>query len=162
MPQPVNFEELMADLTKFQEIMAQIQAGLTRPKEKELLGDLLDRVQKARVEVEETYPKTAQFLNNKLQDTRTEAQAMLEDNARRSAELHARMDEAKKQAKEVPPPRAKKAPSPVKPSFHLDPEKGNKLRLEMLQFLGIQAKQDGKGRGLGEDHEIWEDWDWTS
>lgn len=143
MAEPVDFASVMAELTVFQTELAKIHSNLANAKNKRLLGDLLDRMQSARVEVETEYPKAMTAIEEISRAAVAESRAGVAKAQQRKAEAEA--------AKKVVP---KCAPM-VEPK--VDPGLGQKLRRELLQRFG---RQNGDGRpGANRIREAWQDWD---
>lgn len=152
MPEPpVDFNGLMADVQKMQQVLAQIHGSLTQPRQKEVLGELLGKIEQARSDAETAYPNAVKTIRDSAENTVREATQLKAENDAKRAEV------AKLQEQQQPPP-----PKPTirRPSVATLPpitvEPGSLLRKEILQrFGGVIVK-----KAASDDREIWEDWSW--
>jgi polyhydroxyalkanoate synthesis regulator phasin len=149
MPAPIDFDALMADLTQFQQTLAEVHASLTRPQEREILGGLLGRIQEARSQVEATYPQALETIRQSAQRTQAEAEAGQARLAAMRQQLQA-LQEAAAQPPAVPPP---------KPETPLDPTLGPTLRREVLRRYGDLPTRLPEEPRQHDGKEIWEDWE---
>lgn len=150
MAAPGDFPSVMAELTVFQTVLAKIHANLTNVKNKELLGDTLDRLQVARMDVEAKYPAAMSAIDEAVEEVRAKVTKHRAEVAKRQAEFaqkKAMMDAAMKQGGAIP----------AAPEAKIDPTLGQKLRSELLQRFSPQAG-DGK-LGANRIREAWQDWD---
>ena len=149
MAAPVDFGSVMADLTVFQEAIGKIQAGLKNKTNKEILGDVLNRLQEARVEAEESFPKAMDLIVSTAQQAKAEAEQTLGQLAQTKAAVEQRTAQLQAAQGAVP---AKAAP----PEQPVDPALGQKLRVELLRQFG---PSDTESDDSGKIREAWQDWE---
>ena len=146
----VDFQSVMSELTDFQNALGRIHANLTNVKNKEILGDMLDKMSGARTEVEVEYPKAMNLIDETARTVKAESQAELaklaEERAQREQE-QATIEAAKPKA----------ALSLPKPEAKVDPALGLKLRAELLERFG--PGNDSADVGRNRIREAWQDWD---
>jgi chaperonin cofactor prefoldin len=153
--QPVDFNGLMADVQKMQQFLAKVQGGLKEPKQKEVLGELMARIDQARADVETSYPEAVKTIRESAERTNQQV-----------AELQKQNDAHRQKLAELQAAAAAKPPAPkptvrrpkIRPLPALTFEPGNLLRKELLQRFAGLADQKSKT----DDREIWEDWNWEA
>jgi hypothetical protein len=146
----VDFQSVMAQLTDFQNALGKIHANLTNAKNKGILGDMLEKLQGARADVEIEYPKAMNLIDETARSVMTESQealAKIEQKRAAFEQEKATTQAAKKQAPKLPP----------KPEVKVDPALGQKLRVELLQRFGPQTEHDDSA--ASRVREAWQDWD---
>jgi hypothetical protein len=163
MPKPttIDFNAVMTDLSKFQQEVGKIHQQLTSPRQKEVLGEALDRVRQARAEVERTYKPTIQKIEDSARESAAQAEALKAENEqlKQQYQQKAAAQRAKKENKKKRRAQAMKAPKPPKVqagplSLHAAPQ----LRQELLsRFQSKPAQPASRSKA---DREIWEDWNW--
>ncbi len=150
MEPPVDFQSVMAELTVFQNAIGDIHANLKNKKNKEILGDVLDRLQGARVEAEVEYPKAMDLIQSTAQQAKAEAEQALAQIDQKKAAVKQRMAEIQAAQKAAPA-------KPASPEAKVDPALGQKLRSELLERFG--PRSDADHPGIGRIREAWQDWD---
>jgi hypothetical protein len=149
MPEAVDFQSVMAELTVFQNAIGKIQANLKNAKNKEILGDVLAKVQQARSEVEIEYPKAMNLIEENAKSVLAEAEQGLAQMDQKRADYDqkaAAFQAAKKQAGQLPAP----------PEAKIDPAMGMTLRNELLNRFGPQTlTENGSSEKI---REAWQDW----
>lgn len=165
-PSPnLDFASIMADLTQFQHAIGRICSQLTDPRQKEVLGEALGNVAKARVDVEATYPKTIKLIDDRARQTIQEGEATL----RQIREKKQWLEQAKQQAAQGGQTAAQVAgalpaaaglaapPAIAEQAAELHP--AAQLRDELLtHFLPQGAPRAASPVKI--DREIWQDWTW--
>lgn len=153
-----NFEELMGDVRKFQQALGQVHSTLTSPQDKDLLGDLMNRIETARQDVEKTYPQAVDAIKKSATDTQANMAQAEDVRAGLEKEIRAKADENAKKAASAPKPAEPRPPSrPPVPDLKTEDNMGAKLRGELLhRFADIPPPH------LEEevDRDVWQDWDW--
>jgi hypothetical protein len=155
---PPNFDEVMTDLTKFQLEIGKIHASLTNPRHKEVLGQALASVEKARQETLVAYPKAVATIRASAQKSQASAKASLA----KIAELQQKFAV---QASAAPVAgiaaagagaalSAKAALKPATPKF--DGQLGARLSSELVARIADAKPQ--ADASLLDDKEIWQDW----
>lgn len=144
-----EFTEIMTELTKFQSALGRVHTGLKSPKEKEMLGELLGKIEEARVEAQSAVPAAIQKIHEVAQDVQQRA----EEHKRKLVELQKQIEERKNN-----PPQP--AAPPPKPEVQFDPNLGMQLSRELLQHITPPAAAITSERPTQVIKEIWEDWNW--
>lgn len=151
--QPVDFNALMADVQKMQQFLAKVQGGLTQPKQKEILGELLDKIDQARADAEKTYPVAVKTIRESAERTQRDVAEMQKDVAAHRAKL-AELQAAAAARPPAPKITIRRPKTRTLPPLTFEP--GNLLRKELLQrFAGLADR-----KSKADDREIWEDWNW--
>ena len=150
MPEAIDFQSVMDELTVFQNAIGKIHANLNNAKNQEILGNVLADIQKARAEVEVEYPKTMKLIHDTARSVLTEAKEM-------QGELVQKRAEAEQRLASVQAAREEAAMPPLKPEVKVDPALGQMLRTELLDRFGPQG--NGDGADLERIREAWQDWD---
>ena len=150
MKDPVDFQDVMGELTDFQNAIGEIHSGLKNAKNKEILGSVLDSLQKARADVEVEYPKAMNMIDETAQRVRKEAKERLAEMQKQKAA--AQKNAEAMQAKMGQPP--KRTP---KSEIKVDPALGEKLRVELLERF--QSSTEDLGSHASKIREAWQDWD---
>jgi len=163
MPKPttIDFNAVMADLSKFQQEVGKIHQQLTSPRQKEVLGEALDRVRQARAEVERTYKPTIQKIEDSARESAAQAEALKAESEQLKQQYEQKVvaQREKKEKKKKRRAQAMKAPKVPKVqagplSLHAAPQ----LRQELLSRF--QSKPANSEPHNKPDREIWEDWNW--
>ncbi len=150
MAETLDFQSVMAELTNFQSAIGDIHTRLRSVKHKEILGDMLDKIQSARAEVEVEYPKAMNLIEDTARKVMAEAKQDLAKNEQKRAEL-----DQKIAASKAAQPKAPKLPS--KPEVKVDPALGQRLRTELLERFGPQTESNGLNPS--KIREAWQDWE---
>ncbi len=144
-PTPYNLQNLFADVAHFQEVMGRIQSSLRNPEDKARLGELLERVEKARAAAEEQVPAILQEKKQKIEQARAAMEELQQKIDTMKEDLKAqKAAKAAKEAAAAQPedgkaaaaPGAAKAPLPTLPEVPINPALGEDLRLEVLKKYG--------------------------
>jgi len=149
MPPKLDFGSIMAELEVFQREVGKIQASLKNPKQKEILGEALQRVASAKVDAEKTYPEAMKTIRERTE----QAQARANSAAAEAAKLKQKFE----QMAQAPPVDVK---PPEKEAPRFDAQLGEKLSDELMNRL--RARPAGEDDGQPIDREIWEDWNWEA
>lgn len=145
-----EFSAILGELTKFQSAIGRVHKGLHAQKEKEILGELLGKIDQARTDAETAVPAAIQ----KIRDVAQEVQARAEEQQKKLAELQKQIEERKKNPPQPPAP-------PAKPEVHFDPNLGAQLAHELIERVApMQAAPIEKPTQVIK--EIWEDWNWDN
>ncbi len=150
MEAPVDFQSVMAELTVFQNAIGDIHAKLKNKKNKEILGDVLDRLKSARADTEVEYPKAMDLIQSTAQQSKAKAEQALAQIAQKKAAIEQRQAEIQAAQKAVP---SKPALSEAK----VDPALGQKLRSELLERFG--QRTGANQSEASKIREAWQDWD---
>jgi DNA repair exonuclease SbcCD ATPase subunit len=144
----LDFNQLLEQIARIEQMMADTYASAPPCKEKELLGQVIQSVKENRAKAQEMFPKAVAAIKENAART----QADLEKTRQEFAAAQAQLAQAMEQAKQLPQP-------PPRPVFPIDPGLGQKLRAELLDLFG-----DAKPHGDASPRikEIWEDWDWST
>ncbi|MEQ8790295.1 MAG: hypothetical protein RIC55_28625 [Pirellulaceae bacterium] len=161
-PPNIDIDAVMSDLATFQQQVGRIHSQLTNPRQKEVLGEALDRVREARAEVQRTYQPTIQQIEDSARRSQSQAQTLQSqaESARRELNQKAEQQKQKKEKRKQRRAAALKAPkTPKAPANPLALHAAPQLRDELLsRFQAKPAKPDG---GETMQREIWEDWNWN-
>ncbi len=143
-----EFSEILQELSKFQSAIGRVHEGLRSEKERAILGDILTKIDNARVDAETAVPNAIAKIKEVAQDVQKRA----EEQSRKLAELQKQIDERKKN-----PP---KAPAPPKaPEVKFDPKLGAMLSAELMEHVAPpETVSVQPSRQVIK--EIWEDWNW--
>ncbi len=145
----VDFQSVMAELSQFQNALGDIHASLKNQKNKEILGDVLDRIREARADVEVEYPKVMDLILSTARQCQDEAQQNLAKIADKKAQIQQKTAALAAAQKALPA-------KPELPDAKIDPVLGQKLRLDLLErFCPDETDLDGMDR----IREAWEDWE---
>jgi polyhydroxyalkanoate synthesis regulator phasin len=145
-----EFSAILGELTKFQSAIGRMHHGLHAQKEKEILGDLLSKIDQARTEAETAVPAAIQ----KIRDVAQDVQARAQEQQKKLADLQKQIEERKKNPPKPPAP-------PAKPEVQFDPNLGAQLAQELMQRVApAQAAPTEKPTQVIK--EIWEDWNWEN
>lgn len=150
MAAPIDFQSVMAEVGNLQTAIAKIHGGLKNKKNKEILGDVLDQMTRARADVEIEYPKALAMVQETARRNLAKAQEMranLEQQKAACEQRQAEIQAAQKKAAEA---------KPAKPEAKVDPALGPKLRIELLQRFS--AKVDTTQSEARKIREAWQDW----
>jgi hypothetical protein len=148
------------DLEDFQKFMSEFHAEITDPAQKQMFGQMLDELQKARAEAEELAPGVVQDLQRDAEKTKAEADEFAKEveQARAQAEQWEKdLAEAKKKMEEAPPVPPE---VPIEPAPVVDPHLGMALGKELLEALGTAgavAAGATSGKDLGSVASAWAD-----
>ena len=74
-----TFDEMLADITKFQLEIGKIAAKITNPRHKEVLGHALANVEKAKADFIVEYPKSMSIIQGSLAKSKASASVARED-----------------------------------------------------------------------------------
>ena len=156
MPKVPNFDEIMADLTKFQFEIGKIHAQLTNPRHKEVLGQALASVEKARQEAHVAYPKAMATIRASAVQSKASAQETLAKVAALQAKFAAMQAGVASVAGAAVAGAAvsAKALKPTAPKF--DGQLGQRLSSELV--ARITSAKPNVDASLLDDKEIWQDW----
>lgn len=161
-PAKIDFDAVMSDLSKFQQEVGKIHASLTNPRQKQVLGEALQRVREARADVERTYKPTIEKIEDSARQSAAQAESLkaqaeqLQQESEKKAAAQRRRKEKKKQRRA----QALKAPKPPKvPTGPLALHAAPQLREELLSRFEAKPARPAAGGGKLE-REIWEDWNW--
>lgn len=103
------------DMAAFQKFAEDIQARMTDPAQKRMLGDMLQQLTAARAHAQEVVPDVLQKMKQEAEKQQAEAPQVSAELERLQAELQAKREEAQKLAEATPaptpptPPKADKA-----------------------------------------------------
>jgi len=151
MSKVLPFNNLMAELTKFQEAVGEIHRGLRNEKHKAILGEVLDRLREEKAEAEATVPATLNKLVQRSEQTQAELKSELDRLQKQFAQANSHLAAARK--KQTEPAQAPQA-APAEPK--IDPHLGEQLRTELLERF---AAPDGSAaQRTAAIKEAWEDW----
>ena len=151
MPKAPNFDEIMADLTKFQFEIGKIHAQLTNPRHKEVLGQALANVEQARGEALVAYPQAMATIRNSAMQSQASAQETLTKVAALQAKFAAMQAGVASVAGAAV---SAKAIKPAAPKF--DGQLGQRLSSELVaRITDVKPNADAS---LLDDQEIWQDW----
>lgn len=143
-----EFSEILQELTKFQSAIGRVHQGLRSEKEREILGDILTKIDQARVDAETAVPNAMA----KIREVAKDVQQRAEEQAKKLAELQKQIDERKKN-----PPKAPAPPAP--PEIKFDPNLGAILSAELMEHVAPPQVDSLEPRPQV-IKEIWEDWNW--
>lgn len=149
MPDPVNFDALMCDLGKFEQVMTEAQSTVSNARDRGMLSDLLTCMQDARAQVIETYPQAVSAIKASAEKSEAEIKAGMDAIDKRKKEL----EELLAARKDALPPSP-----PAKPEMKIDPALGQNLREELLGRYGKPEGPNGTA-ARRRIREAWEDWD---
>ncbi len=152
---PPTFEEVMADLSKFQLEIGKIHAQLTNPRHKEVLGHALANIEQARVEALVAYPKAIATIRASATQSKSRSAATLA----KVAELKAKFAAMQTGVAAVAGAAAGTAASAksLKPAASkFDGQLGQRLSSELV--ARIADAQPQAAAALLDDKEIWQDW----
>lgn len=135
MPSPENVPNLWKYLDEFQKSMAEIHASLSNPREKAVLGELLEQLQEGRKEVERTVPDLVQELHRKNLDLKAWAEEFLPEIEKQQRELEARLQAAAEAQRA-----AAEAGLPATPEETTAPNLGSARGAELLQRFGRKTE----------------------
>jgi DNA-binding protein H-NS len=144
-----EFTEIMSELSKFQSALGRVHSGLKATKEKEMLGELLGKIEEARVEAQSAVPAAIQRIHEVAKDVQKRA----EEHKRKLVELQKQIEERKNN-----PPQP--AAPPPKPEVQFDPNLGMQLSRELLQHVAPPVAATSTEKPTQVIKEIWEDWNW--
>ena len=133
-PSPDEVPNLWQYLDSFQKTMAEVHASLTNPQQKEVLGELLAKVQESREEVQKLVPPLIDEMRQKNEAMKSWAESALPQVEQQRRELQARMEAAADQAKRPPAPARAAAAAPPQ----IDPNRGAVLGGELMDRFGRQ------------------------
>lgn len=143
----LDLAKVMQDLTRFQEEVAKIHGELTSPKQKELLGMALQRMEESRGEVELQFPKAVAAIRTSAERTQARVAAGKEQ-----------VEKLKQEFAELAQRTPVEAPQKDEPEF--EGELGVRLSAELVERI---AEPRPQGTQLPQmKGEIWEDWNWRS
>ncbi len=152
MPAPIDFGAIVSELANFQSEAAKMCATLKSAKQREVIGDMLTRLQSAKADVERLYPETMDFIEKDARNTIAEAESQQAEAAQLKEKLNT-LAAGQQAAASAAPKAAPKPPTPV------DPGLGGRLREELLERFGplanlnVQTLEDNV-------REVWQDWKW--
>lgn len=146
----VEFGAIMQELTKFQNAMGRAQQGLKNPEEREMVGELLTRIEKARADAETAVPNAL----TKIREVVESVQQRAEEQSKKLAELQKQIEERKKNPPKAPTP-------PPKPEVKFDPMLGAMLSKELIAHVTppVVSSEEPQRQVI---KEVWEDWNWDS
>lgn len=152
MSEPVSFAGMMVELGKFQSALADAHGSLRNEKHKQILGELLARLQEQKSKAEATIPPILAQIRDRFQRTESELKSESERIQKQHKALKERLEKARKQPPAGPPSTGK----PATPEPKINPDLGAQLRLELLQRFGCPAGDPSHGPATIK--EAWEDW----
>jgi hypothetical protein len=144
-----EFSEIMQELTQFQTAIGRAASGLKNDREREMVSDLLQRIQAARVDAESSVPAAI----NKIREVAQDVQRQAEEHHKKLNELAQQIEERKNNPPKAPAP-------PPKPEVQFDPNLGATLSAELLSHLSPSAALSSSAPPGQIIKEIWEDWNW--
>lgn len=143
-----EFSEIMQELTKFQSAIGRVYQGLNSEKERNILGDMMAKMDQARVDSEKAVPAAIAKIKEVAQDVQVRA----EEQSKKIAELHKQIEERKKNPPKPPAP-------PAIPEVKFDPNLGAVLSAELLEH--VKPREVDRAEPQRQViKEIWEDWNW--
>jgi hypothetical protein len=116
------------DMVAFRRFAEDIQARITDPTQKKMLGDLLQQLSAAQARAQEVVPGALQKMKTEAEAHQAEVPKVQAELQRLQAELEAKRAEAQKLA-EAAPPRVPEAP--------IDPDKGRQLSDELRRRFAL-------------------------
>ena len=146
-----EFSEIMQELTQFQTAIGRATAGLKNPREREMVEEMLTRIQQAHVEAESAVPAAI----NKIR-------SVAEDLQQRAKEHHEKLSHLAKQIEERKNNPPQTSPPPDKPEIKFDPNLGAVLSAELLSHLQPATPVASPAEAKQVIKEIWEDWNWDN
>jgi hypothetical protein len=146
-----EFSGIMQELTQFQSAIGRAASGLKDPREREMVGELLDRIEQARVDAESAVPAAIERIRS-----------VAEDLQKRAQEHHKKLDELAKQIEERKNNPPKAPPPPAKPEVKFDPNLGAALSAELIAHLAPPEAVAAPGEAGQVIKDVWEDWNWDS
>lgn len=141
-----EFTEILGQLSQFQSAIGRVHQTLRAPKEREILGDLIAKIEQARQDAQTAVPAAIRKIHEATRDVEQRAQAQ-------QAKLDVLQKQLEERQKNPPKPPAPPAPPPVK----FDPNLGAELCRELLQHLS-PPHAAASSPGVQVVKEIWEDW----
>jgi hypothetical protein len=145
-----EFSEIMGELTKFQAAIGRVSTGVRSRKEHEMLSELIDKIEEARVQAETAVPAAIK----KIYSVASDVQQRAEEQQKKLAELQAQIEERKKNPPQPPA-------APAKPEIKFDPNLGARLSRELMDHVAPPPSAPTE-RPAQVIKEIWEDWNWDS
>jgi hypothetical protein len=148
-----TFDEMLADITKFQFEIGKIAAKITNPRHKEVLGQALASVEKAKADFIIEYPKAMSTIQGSLAQSKASAEASLAKIAALQ-ENFAAMQAATAAVAGAATAGVASAAKPAAPKF--DGQLGKRLSSELVARV-VETKPAAEP-ALLDDREIWQDW----
>jgi hypothetical protein len=131
--EPINFKDLMADVGKLEQTLAQVFSEAPPSKEKDALGQLMGIVKNARADAEKAYPEVNEMLKKNLQGTFESLKKHDEELARAKEEIEAKIQETLKQRQEMID-----AAGAAPPEVNVDRQFGVDLNEEFMDAFGFR------------------------
>ena len=147
---PEDFQTVMAEVGNFQAALGKIREHLRSAQGKEILGDMLGKIQTARADVEVEYPKAMTVIEES-------ARSVIANAKKRRAQQGQRQAEIAQKAAALQAAQQKAALPRPKPEVKVDPALGQRLRTELLERFAPHTGSDDSERG--KIREAWQDWD---
>lgn len=148
-----TFDEMLADITKFQFEIGKVAAKITNPRHKEVLGQALASVEQAKADFIIEYPKAMATIQGSLANSKASAQASLVKIAALKQQFAA-MQAGLAAVAGAAVAGAASMPKSAKPKF--DGQLGQRLSSELVARV-VDAKPSAEP-SLLDDREIWQDW----
>lgn len=145
-----EFSEILTELSKFQSAIGRVHQGVRASKERDMLGELITKIDEARNEAQSAVPAAI----NKIHEVAKEVQQRAEEHKQKLVELQKQIEERKNNPPKPPAP-------PAKPEVHFDPNLGAQLCKELMQHVAPPAAASAQ-QSTQVIKEIWEDWNWEN
>lgn len=145
-----EFSEILNELSRFQSAIGRVHEGVRSQKEREMLGELITKINEARSQAETAVPAAI----DKIKQVAQEVQQRAEEQKQKLAELYKQIEERKNNPPKAPPP-------PPKPELHFDPNLGAQLSQELIQHVAPPTT-GAAPPATQVIKEIWEDWNWDN
>jgi hypothetical protein len=152
--EPINFKDLMADVGKLEQALAQVFSEAPPSKEKDALGQLMGVIKDARADAEKAYPEVNEMLKKNLQGTFDSLKKHDEELKRAKEEIEAKIQETLKQRQEMID-----AATAVPPEVKVDRQFGVDLNDEFMAAFGFRdaAKTSTPPRDEGSIAKHWDE-----
>jgi DNA repair exonuclease SbcCD ATPase subunit len=145
-----EFSEIITELSKFQSTISRVHQGARASKERDMLGELITKIDEARNEAQTAVPNAI----NKIHQVAKEVQQRAEEHKAKLVELQKQIEERKKNPPQPPAP-------PAKPDVQFDPNLGAQLCKELMQHVAPPSAATVQ-QPTQVIKEIWEDWNWEN
>jgi hypothetical protein len=116
-----------------------------------MAGELLERIQQARVDAETSVPAAI----DKIRSVAEDLQKRAEEHHKKLGELAKQIEQRKNNPPQAPPP-------PAKPEIKFDPNLGATLSAELLAHLAPMPATAVPAAAKQVIKEVWEDWNWDN
>lgn len=145
---PKQVPNLWQAVGELQDFVTKVHASLTDPKNKQMLGEVLEKLKTARADAEAIVPQLVEEMKQGAEKTKAELEEMQLHYQKLQTDFEARMKAEKEKQDAAPPP-----PHAV-PRKKFELTSGRDLCRELLENAGIMHKS---GAAPQQDHkDIWE------